>query len=80
MTFKYETATSLKAVTPDDDNDLPDGVCRALWIGGAGDVELTAEDDDTSVTIASVAAGTILQIRTKRVLAGTTATAVIALY
>lgn len=81
MAYKYDTATSVKSVTPDNDNDLPDGVCRALWIGGEGDVQLTADDDDTDVVIASVTSGTLLLIRAKRVHAtSTTATNILALY
>jgi hypothetical protein len=79
--FKYDTATSIKSVTPDDSNDLPDGVCRALWIGGEGDVQLTAEDDDADVVISSIASGTLILVRTKRVHAtSTTATNILALY
>lgn len=80
MTYKYDTATSLKTVTPDNGANLPDGVCRALWIGGAGDVELVAENDTSSVTISSVPAGTLLLVRTKQVLETTTATDIVAMY
>lgn len=78
-TYKYDTSTSLRSVTPSDDNDLPDGVCRALWVSTDGDVEIIAEDDDAEITLAAATAGTLLPVRVKRVLTGTTST-VVALY
>lgn len=33
-------ASRIEPVTPDDDNDLPGGVCRALLVGAAGTVNL----------------------------------------
>lgn len=72
-------ATMGVSVTPDDDNDLTT-ICRALWIGGAGDVSVILKDDDSAVTLESVPAGTMLSIRAKRVRAtGTTASAIVAL-
>lgn len=29
-------AAKIVPITPDDDNDLPDGVCRALLVGSGG--------------------------------------------
>lgn len=74
-------AGSLKAVTPAN-SDLPNGVTRALWVGGAGDVAIVAENDaTTAVTIAGVPAGTLLPIRARRVNStNTTATAIVAMY
>lgn len=73
-------ATKLRAVTPADGTDLPDGICRALFIGTAGDLVLLAAEDETAVLMPSVQAG-ILPVSTKRVLAtGTTATGIVALY
>lgn len=67
-------------VTPDDGNDLPNGECAALWIGGAGDVCLI-DAAGLSVTFTGVPAGTYLLSRAKRVKATlTTATNIIALY
>jgi hypothetical protein len=75
------SASSLKAVTPHASNDLPDGVCRALWVGGAGNVQLIAEDDTVAQVLAGVPAGTLIPVRTKAVrAASTTATSIIALY
>jgi hypothetical protein len=33
-------ASRLAPITPDDDTDLPDGVCRALLVGTAGTANL----------------------------------------
>lgn len=73
-------AISAKAVTPSADSNLPDGICRALWVGGAGNVVLIAANDTDAVTIAGVEAGTILPIRTKAVRNTSTATSIVALY
>lgn len=73
-------ARSLKAVTPSDSADLPNGVCRALWIGAAGDVAIIAENDTSAVTLADVPAG-LLPVRAKRVMStNTAATDIVALY
>ena len=64
-----------------DTVDLPGGVCDALWVGGAGNIAIIAEDDTSAVTISSVAAGTRLDIRAKRVMVtNTTATLIVAWY
>ncbi len=72
-------AKQLRAVTPAD-ADLPSGPCRALWVGGLGNLSLIATDDTTAVTITAVPAGTIIPIKCKRVAAATTATLIVALY
>jgi hypothetical protein len=56
--------------------DLPDGVCKAIEVISAGDVVTLAEGDIAPVTRAAVAAGTVISVRTKRVLPATTATVV----
>lgn len=56
--------------------DLPNGVCKAIEVIVAGDVETLAEGDVTPVTRAAVSAGTVIQVRMKQVRAGTTATVV----
>lgn len=74
-------ARSLKAVSPHASNNLPDGVCKALWIGEAGDIAIVAENDSAAVTIVGVAAGTLLPIRALAVrTSGTTADSIVALY
>lgn len=71
------------SVTPNDSTDLSQ-VPRALYIGGAGDVEVHMSGEpgtDTAVVFSAVPAGTILPIRPDRVLASnTTATLILALY
>lgn len=36
-------AKATAAVTPSDGSPLPDGVCKWLWIGGAGDLKVDLE-------------------------------------
>ena len=72
-------ATRSAAVTPSDSVDLPN-VSRALWVGGAGNVAVMLADDTSAVTFVSVAAGTLLPLRVKRVMAtNTTATSLVAI-
>jgi hypothetical protein len=82
MTSSISPGRSQKAVTPDDDNDLPDGACKALEVIADGDVATIAEDDadDAPVTRSGLTAGRVIEMRVRRVLAtGTTAT-VLAIY
>lgn len=84
MTSSYEQmvtpASSQVLVTPNDSSDLPNGPCKALEVIATGDVVSIAENDNIAVTRSAVAAGTIIQVRIRRVNAtGTTAT-VVALY
>lgn len=82
--FRHEntvlsSARTLRAVTPNDTNDLPLGVCKALHIGAGGTIAVIAADDSSSVTL-TVQEG-VLPVRVKRVLAtGTTASSIVALY
>lgn len=72
-------ATSAVAVTPDSDNDLARAPTRGIWVGGAGNLAVVTSDNQT-VTFSGVAAGTLLPIAVVRVLATSTATAIVALY
>ncbi|RVC47590.1 hypothetical protein EN781_00190 [Mesorhizobium sp. M4A.F.Ca.ET.090.04.2.1] len=73
-------ASSQVAVTPDDSNDLPGGVCNALEVIATGDVACIAAADTAAITRTAVPAGTVILVRARRVKAtGTTAT-VVALY
>lgn len=66
-------------VTPSDGSDLSN-TTRALFVGGAGDVKVTTKGGQT-VTLAGVAAGSVLPLRVERVWAtGTTATNIAALW
>jgi hypothetical protein len=61
---------------------LPDGMCRALWVGGAGDI-VCIDGAGNEATVAGIAAGTWLWLaihRIRSVEAGTTATDILALY
>jgi hypothetical protein len=68
------------AVTPDDLIDLPEGMCRCLYVGGGGDVELVDAEGNT-VVFTEVLGGSILPTFTSRVKDGnTTATSILAGY
>lgn len=86
MTDRFETWTSGMnapavhgfAVTPHDSNDLSE-VTRALFVGGGGAIVVMLAQGST-ITLAGIAAGTVLPLRARRVLAtGTTATAIVGL-
>lgn len=71
-------------VTPSDSADLPEGPngqdCRALYIGGAGNVSVNLRGGGTAV-LTGLSAGQIVVCAVTRVLAtSTTATAIMALY
>lgn len=71
--------THLEAVTPSDTVSFTGGMCRALYIGVAGDVTVLAEDDSTAVLLKSCPVG-LIAIRAKRVNStGTAATNIVAL-
>lgn len=71
-------ARSFRSVTPADGSDLPNGVCKSIYVLTNGNLEVLAADDTASVTI-PVTAGMIVPVMAKRVLEGTTAT-VVAMY
>lgn len=59
---------------------LERGVTRALWVGGAGNINVTFESGET-VLLSGVVAGSLLPISVSHVLAtSTTATSIVALY
>lgn len=66
------------AITPSDGVDLPE-VTRALYVGAAGAVSITLASG-ADLTLAGIAAGTILPLRIRRLRAtGTTAGAMVGL-
>ena len=69
-------ARGYQAVTPNDNTVLN---CRALYIGGTGNVVLQMPDREEVVTFHNVLAGTILPVSARRVMAATTATNIVAL-
>jgi len=76
-------ATHMRAVTPSDTVELPDG-CRGLFIGTAGNVVVVGVDaagGATGVTLKNLANGQIIPIAVRRVNStNTTATDIVALY
>lgn len=71
-------ATRGQAVTPSDSVSV--GTCRALWVGGAGNVAVTTVHGDT-FTLVGVQAGTLIPVRANLVKStGTTATSIVALW
>lgn len=74
-----EVAKRLVAVTPDDNNDLSGGPCRALWVGAAGDLTVIAVNDSSAVLV-KVPQG-LFPCSVKRVKStGTTAASIVAMY
>lgn len=68
------------AITPHNSTNFTDGLCDAIYVGGAGAVVVVWSDDSTS-TFAAVPVGTVLYVRAKRVNStSTTATNLVALY
>lgn len=68
------------SVTPDDSSDLSI-TCRALFVGGAGDISAVLAADSSSIMFANIPAGTVLPMSVKRVEATlTTATDIVGLY
>lgn len=67
------------AITPSDTVSFTDGLCRAIYVGGAGNI--TALVNGSPILFTAVPVGTILPIQATRVNAtATTATAMLALY
>jgi hypothetical protein len=73
-------AENAVAVTPHNSTDFT-YACRALYIGGAGNVSVETVGGQSAVVFVGVAAGTILPIRVSRVNStSTTATSIVAIY
>lgn len=82
MAITYDMPyTKGDAVTPSDTVDVAGvGLIRAVYVGGAGTLAVRFSRAPTTTVTLTVAAGAILPIRPKRVMAtGTTATGVVAL-
>lgn len=70
------SATSSVAITKSDDTDV---TCKALYIGGAGDVVIKHTSGGTAVTYPVLAGATLnVTLTAGRVMAATTATSIIA--
>lgn len=79
------SAIDAAAANLHDTDPLTNGNCRAIYVGGAGDLKVTMAGDTgaggNAVTFSAVPAGTLLPISAKQVFnSGTTATLVIVLY
>jgi hypothetical protein len=72
------SARRVAAVTPSDSTDLTN--CRALWVGGAGNLVVRGLDNPTAVTIVIPTGGVLIPIFALRVMAATTATSIVAFY
>jgi hypothetical protein len=71
-------ATRAVPVTPNDGTDLTYNA-KALWVGGAGNINLDTIGGDT-ILISGIPAGTVLPIQARRVRStNTTATLIVAL-
>lgn len=73
------SAYNLRAVTPHASNDLPDGPCRALWVGTQGDISVVAAGDTDPVPILGAVGLVPVAVKAVRV-SGTDATNIVALY
>jgi len=84
MTTQYRKtpdapATHLEAVTPSDSTTY-DPPLRALFVGGAGNLAVIAEDDAAAVTMTGVPAGSLVPVMVKKVMStSTTATNIVGL-
>lgn len=67
------TANNVAAVTPDDDADLPGGICIALEVLEDGDLQYVTRGGSTSA-VHAVVAGRYVLAQVARVLETTTAT------
>jgi hypothetical protein len=78
-TVDLSVSWDYSAVTPSDSVDL-DVICRAIYVGGAGNV-VAVRHDGTTVTFTGVQAGTVLPIAVRRINStSTTATGIVALH
>ncbi len=82
MIITQQSAFDAYVVTPSDTTDLPNGTCKAIYIGddAAADVEVMMQGGQT-VVFANLASGVLHMIAAKRILSGnTSATDILALY
>lgn len=80
MQLNFATYSDGDPVTPSDSTSVS---CRALYVGGAGNLVLSADGGTTTFTLNAVPVGALLPIDlgpNGRVMSATTATLVTALY
>ena len=76
---RQEPAEDIVPVTPDNDNDLPGGTCRAIRVTATGDLAgTTAAGNDRTITLYTQ--GEIIPVGDKRIKATGTTGSVEALY
>lgn len=74
-----DTCNVAIAVTPSDATNFTSGACKAIYVGGAGNI--TAIVGGSAVLFTAVPVGTVLRIAATRVNStATTATAMVAMY
>lgn len=74
MAGSVPPATRCIAITPSDTVALTIPI-KGIYVGGAGDLTVTAQSDGSPVTFKAVPVGTIIPVRAKLVMAtATTAT------
>ena len=79
-TYDVMPANKAYSVTGDDDNDLTNGACRAIYVGGAGNINCDLVGG-TTVVFSGLLAGVVYPLSVKRVRStSTTATNIVALY
>lgn len=72
-------ATGVLNVGGGSDTDLTDGICKAFYVGGGGNVKIIC--GGTTVTLNGVQTGSVIPIQCSRIFdTDTTATGIIALY
>lgn len=77
--FHFTGSAQSVAVVTKSDSTLVN--CRALYVGGAGDVAILAAGDSVAVTLSSVPAGALLPIACAKIMStNTTATGLVALF
>ncbi len=81
LSTQTHSSGAVRAITPNNSADFDDlGICRAIYVGGAGDVSII-DLTGTTVVFVGAAAGSTLPVQTSRVnVTGTTATSLVALY
>ena len=81
LSTQTHTSGAVRAITPSNSADFDDlGVCRAIYVGGAGDISIIDDGGVTTVFVGAQA-GSIIPVQTSRVnVTGTTATSLVALY
>ncbi len=77
----YDSPGSARAVAAVTKSDSTIVNCRALYIGGGGDVAIVALDDSAAVTLVGVPTGALLPIACKKIMStNTSATSMVALF